>query len=107
MARNDYTFPEEVTLIYRNPDTGAESRHVSYAEVRSVFAREVYAAMAVGLRPDFMIVLPSWSDDYHGEQTLIYGDAEYRIERAYKTDDLMAELTVTRLRLVRSDSDTE
>lgn len=98
MAKRVYTFPEEVTLIDKNPDTGDESSRVSFAQISSVYARETYAAMAVGLRPEFMVTLPSWEDDYHGEQTLIRDNIPYRIIRAFQTPDGMAELTVTRLK---------
>lgn len=97
MAR-EYTFPEEVTLVDFDPDTGAESRYTSYAEVASVFMSETYAAMAVGLRPDLRVILPSYDDDYHGEKRLELHDVPYRIERAYRAEDGTAELTLTRLK---------
>lgn len=97
MAR-EYTFPEEVTLVDFDPDTGAESRYTSYAEVASVFMSETYAAMAVGLRPDLRVILPSYDDDYHGEKQLELHDVPYRIERAYRAKDGTAELTLTRLK---------
>lgn len=105
MAKREYTFDDEVTLVYFDPDTGNESRHTSYAEIGSVYGKETYAAMAVGLRPELMITLPSWYDDYRGEQRLELQGVPYRIIRAYKTEEQMAELTVTRLKPV-SDSDT-
>ena len=98
MAKRAYTFPEEVTLIDKDPDTGTETKRVSFAEILSVYARETYAAMAVGLRPEFMVVLPSWEDDYHGEQTLIRDSIPYRIIRAFHAGDGTAELMVTRLK---------
>ena len=98
MAKRVYTFPEEVTLVAQNPDTGDEVKRISYAQISSVYAKETYAAMAVGLRPEFMVTLPSWEDDYHGEQSLIRDGIPYRIIRAYHTPDGMAELTVTRLK---------
>ena len=97
MAR-EYTFPEEVTLVDVDPDTGAESRYTSFAEVASVFMSETYAAMAVGLRPDLRVILPSSDDDYHGEHRLELHDVPYRIERAYRAEDGTAELTLTRLK---------
>ena len=97
MAR-EYTFPEEVVLVDFDPDTGSEMRYTSYAEVASVFMSETYAAMAVGLRPDLRVILPSYDDDYHGEQRLELHEVPYRIERAYRADDGTAELTVTRLK---------
>lgn len=106
MANREYTFPEEVTLVKHDPDTGEESRHTSYAEISSVYGREAYEAMAIGLRPEFMVTLPSWYDDYHGEQRLEYHGSAYRIIRAYKTEELMAELTVSRLRPAVSETDT-
>ena len=108
MARHEYTFPEEVTLVSVDEDTQQETRHTSYAELKSVHVSETYAALAVGLRPELKVVLPNWDDDYHGEQRLEIGSGEsavsYRVIRAYKADDLTAELTVTRINYV-SDSD--
>ena len=63
-----------------------------------LFMSETYAAMAVGLRPDLRVILPSYDDDYHGEQRLELHDVPYRIERAYRADDGTAELTVSRLK---------
>lgn len=107
MAEQGYTYDQEVTLVKFDPDSGKEvSRHTSYAEIVSVYGRETYAAMGVGLRPEFMAVLPSWHDDYHGEQRLEFEGVPYRVIRAYKTRELTAELTVTRLKPAVSDSDT-
>ena len=109
MAKREYTFPEEVTLVSVNEDTQEEHRHTSYAEFKSVHVSETYAALAVGLRPELKVILPNWDDDYHGEQRMEIGTGEnavpYRIIRAYKAEDWTAELTVTRLNYV-SDSDT-
>ena len=104
MAKRVYTFPEEVTLIDKNPDTGEETKRISFAQISSVYARETYAAMAVGLRPEFIVTLPNWEDDYHGEQSLIRDCIPYRIIRAFHTPDGMAELTVTRLKNYVSES---
>lgn len=106
MANREYTFDEEVVLVHVDPDSGEETRSVSYAEIRSVFASESYAAMAVGLRPEFQAILPSWENDYHGEHRLEYNGIPYRIIRAYHADDDMAELTVTRLKNPVPESDT-
>lgn len=106
MADREYTFPEEVKLVGHDPDTGKESIHWSYAEIRSVYQSETYAALAVGLRPEFTAVLPSWTDDYHNEHRLERDGIPYRIIRAYRADDGTAELTVTRLNGFVSDSGT-
>lgn len=98
MARRTYTFDEEVTLVQVDEDTGAETRNTSYAEIVSVYQSESYAAMALGLRPEFKAILPNWYDDYHGEQRMEWRGTPYRITRAYQAEDLTAELTVTRLR---------
>ena len=105
MAR-EYTFSREVTLIGVDDQTGAETPYISFAEVSSVYARETYQAMAVGLRPELMVTLPNADDDYHGEQRLQLDGVTYKIIRAFKTPEGMAELTVSRLRPGRSDSDT-
>ena len=105
MAR-EYTFPREVTLVGVDDQTGEETPYVSFAEVNSVYAKETYQAMAVGLRPDLMVTLPHADDDYHGEQRLVLDGVTYQIIRAFKTLEGMAELTVSRLRPGRSDSDT-
>lgn len=99
-----YTFDELVTLVTVNEDTGATASRESYAEVQTVSGSETYQAMTVGLKPSLMIVLPSWDDDYAGEDLLDYGGNRYRVIRAYRTEDGHAELTVTRLRPV-SESD--
>lgn len=113
MADRAYTFPEEVTLLsgaettnsigdnVRNPQL-----YVSYAEIISPYMRETYEAMAQGLKPEFVVVLPSWDDDYHGERFLKYNGERYSIIRAYKAKDLTCELTVTKLKASVSDSDT-
>lgn len=106
MAERAYTFPEEVELVYCNPDTGEEARHWSFAEIVSVFASEVYSALAVNLKPEFKAVLPSWEDDYHDEQRLERGGIPYRVIRAYKTQEGYAELTCTRLKGRVYDLDT-
>lgn len=104
MAAN-YTFDDEVRLVSVDEDTGTETVHVSYAEIVSVYQSETYAALAVGMRPEFRAILPSWDDDYHNEKRLELHGVPYRIIRAYKTDDLMAELTVTRLNVPESGTD--
>lgn len=102
----EYTFPREVTLIGVDDQTGDETPYVSFAEVNSVYAKETYQAMAVGLRPELTVTLPHADDDYHGEQRLVLDGVTYKIIRAFKTPEGMAELTVSRLRPGRSDSDT-
>lgn len=108
-----YTFDEEVTLIpvaETTNDIGdteqAEAAYVSYAEIVSPFMKETYEALARGLKPEFVVVLPSWHDDYHGERQLEYNGDRYNIIRAYKAKDLTCELTVTRLKAKVSDLDT-
>ena len=113
MADRAYTFPEEVTLLSAAETTNAvgdtvrtERRSVSYAEIVSPFMRETYEAMAQGLKPEFVVVLPSWDDDYHNERFLEYNGDRYSIIRAYKAKDQTCELTVTRLKASVSKSDT-
>ena len=105
MAKRVYTFPEEVTLVSKSyttnevGDTVASKREqVSFAEIVSPYMRETYEAMARGLKPDFVAVLPSWDDDYHGEDELAYNGNRYRVIRAYKAPDLTCELTVMAIR---------
>lgn len=98
MANRNYTFPEEAVLVDADPDTGTETRYTSYAEVVSVYMSETYAAMAVGLKPDLRVILPSYDDDYHGERRLELHGLPYRVERAYRAEDGTAELTLTRLK---------
>lgn len=102
----EYTFDEVVELLRVDEATGEEIKRRSYAEIASVRGNETYQAMTVGLKPELMIVLPNWFDDYHGEKRLEYSGNEYRVLRAYKTEDLRAELTVYRLRPGVSNSDT-
>ena len=109
----DYTFSEEVVLIAEVDGSSAagdtvalETRTVSFAEIVSPFSKETYEGLAVGLKPEFRVILPSWDDDYHGERKLEYNGVRYNIVRAYKANDLTCELTVTRLKAKVSDSDT-
>lgn len=113
MAERAYTFLEEVTLISAAETTNVvgdtvktERRSVSYAEIVSPYMRETYEAMAQGLKPEFVVVLPSWDDDYHNERVLEYNGDRYSIIRAYKSKDQTCELTVTRLKASVSKSDT-
>lgn len=113
MADSAYTFPEEVTLISGAQSSNSigdtvrtERRYVSFAEIVSPYMRETYEAMAQGLKPEFVVVLPSWDDDYHEERFLEYNGVRYSIIRAYKAKDLTCELTVTKLKASVSDSDT-
>ena len=113
MAETAYTFPEEVTLISGAETTNSigdnvrkPQRYVSYAEIISPYMRETYEAMAQGLKPEFVVVLPSWDDDYHNERFLEYNGERYSIIRAYKAKDQTCELTVTRLKASVSKSDT-
>ena len=108
-----YTYDEEVVLISVVEGTNAmgdtvtiETRTVSFAQIVSPFMKEAYQALAVGLRPEFVAVLPSWEDDYRGERELEYKGTRYRILRAYKAKDLSCELTCTRINASVSDSDT-
>lgn len=108
-----YTFDEEVTLISVFEKTDAmgdtvatETRTVSFAQIVSPFMKEAYQALAVGLRPEFVAILPSWEDDYHGEWELEYKGIRYRILRAYKAKDLSCELTCTRITASVSESGT-
>lgn len=112
MAR-EYTYDEEVTLISVTETTNAindtvvaESRSVSYAEIVSPYMKETYEALARGLKPEFVAVLPNWYDDYHGESLLEYNGVRYKILRAYKAKDLSCELTVTRINAKVSNLDT-
>lgn len=100
-----YTYDEIVTLVSVDETSGEETRRQSYASVASVRGNETYQAMTVGLKPELMIVLPSWYDDYHGEQRVECRGNPYRVLRAYQTEDLRAELTVYRLRPGRSETD--
>lgn len=113
MADTAYTFPEEVTLLSAvetinvvGDTVRTEQRSMSYAEIISPYMRETYEAMARGMKPEFVAVLPSWDDDYHGERFLEYNGERYSVIRAYKAKDLTCELTVTKLKTSVSDSDT-
>ena len=113
MAKRVYTFPEEVTLIsktYKVNEIGdtvsIDTERVSFAEIISPYMRETYEAMARGLKPEFVAVLPSWDDDYHGEDEIVHNNVRYRVIRAYKAPDLTCELTVMAIRARVPDSDT-
>ena len=109
-----YTYDEEVVLISdgkETPDSIGDAipsggRYVSYAQIVSPFMRETYEALARGLKPEFVAVLPNWYDDYHGERELEYNGLRYRILRAYMAKDLSCELTVTRINAKVPDKGT-
>lgn len=99
-----YTYDEEVALISVVESTNAmgdtisiETHTASFAQIVSPFMKEAYQALAVGLRPEFVAVLPSWEDDYRGERELEYKGIRYRILRAYRAKDLSCELTCARI----------
>lgn len=105
MAKRVYTFPEEVKLISKahvvngiGDTVSVDTERVSFAEIISPYMRETYEAMARGLKPEFVAVLPSWDDDYRGEDELWYKGTLYRVIRAYKAPDLTCELTVMAIR---------
>ncbi len=108
-----YTFPEVVTLI-REVETGfdeigrvktAEQASESYAEIRSVGARESYNAQAIGLSPELKIILPSFLDDYRDEKLVEYFGRRYHVLRVYRAADGTCELTVGQTKGPVSDSD--
>lgn len=108
-----YTFDEEVVLIgsahgvdAMGDREGLEGRSVSFAQIVSPFMKETYEALAQGLKPEFVAVLPNWYDDYHGEDQLEYNGVCYKIIRAYKAKDLTCELTVTKVKAKVSELDT-
>ena len=112
MAR-EYTFDEEVLLISETESKNAmgdtvstETKRESFAQIVSPYMKETYEALARGFKPEFVVVLPSWYDDYHGERELEYQGVRYNIMRAYKAPDLSCELTVTRLKTNVSNSGT-
>lgn len=100
-----YTFDEEIMLISAEEQVNSigdiiasETFSPSYAQIVSPYMKETYEALARGLKPEFVAVLPSWDDDYHGERQLMRNGIRYNIIRAYKAKDLSCELTVTRLK---------
>lgn len=103
MSEREYTYDEEVRLIQAAEMDSAsgdtvrtEQCSVSYAQIVSPYMRETYQAMAQGLKPEFVVVLPNWYDDYHGERQLEYNGVRYNIIRAYRAKDDSCELTVTK-----------
>ena len=113
MADREYTFPEEVKLISVTETTSGtgdtvqtEQYSMSYAEIVSPYMRETYEAMAQGLKPEFVAVLPSCYDDYHGERQLEYQGCRYNIIRVYRANDGTCELTVSRTKANVSNAGT-
>lgn len=105
MAKRVYTFPEKVTLISKSYEVNEigdtvsiNTERVSFAEIISPYMWEAYEARARGLKAEFVAVLPSWDDDYHGEDELLYNGGRYRVIRAYKAPDLTCELTAMAIR---------
>lgn len=105
-SHRGYTFDATVALIAVDEATGNESVRESFAEIQTVSSSEVYKALSVGLKPSLVIILPSWADDYTGQDLVDYAGCRYRVLRVYRTDEGYAELTVARLRAV-SKSDQE
>ena len=110
---HEYTYDEEVFLISSSEvsnDIGdssvSERRSASYAQIVSPYMKETYEALARGLKPEFVVVLPNWYDDYHGERQLEYLGVRYNIIRAYRAKDLSCELTVTKVNANVSELDT-
>ena len=110
---HDYTFSEDVALIAVEKGTNSigeitqeETKRYRYAEIISPHMKESYEAMAKGYRVEFVVVLPNWYDDYHGEEILEYKGDRYNVIRAYKAKDLTCELTVTKIKANVSDSGT-
>ena len=66
-----------------------------FCTVRSVGMREMYEAMAHGLRPEMVICL-SHRFEYRGENFVEVDDEEYQIIRTYVTETNGIELTLQR-----------
>lgn len=103
-----YTYDSLVRLITVDETSGDETNRESYAEIKTVTMSETYQALTVGLKPSIVAVLPSWLDDYAGEELVEVDGYRYRVLRSYRTEDDHAELTLTRLRKVpESGTDRE
>ena len=66
-----------------------------YCEVQSVGQTEVYQARAVGLSPEFRLVL-NHSFEYKGEKLCLFHDQLYNIIRTYMQKGDGIELTIQR-----------
>lgn len=92
-------FNHKVTLLnrdesvdeYGNQTKYSKSRDV-WADIRSVYASEVYEAGRVGMRPSRVFVLAN-KRDYHDEPALTYAGEIYDVIRSYENGSVI-ELTV-------------
>ena len=95
------TRADTVTLIAETPgahgvlDTCTETQRVVFCTVRSVGMREAYEAKAVGLSPEYVLVLP-YDFEYGGEKKCVFGGLRYDIIRTYATEADGIELTIQR-----------
>ena len=87
-----------LTLIGESPaehgifDTHAETKRVTFCEVRSVGYQEYYRALEQDLHPTFVFRLADYAE-YQGEKICEYDGVRYRIVRTY-IDRYAIELTV-------------
>lgn len=97
MVRADVT-----DLIAESPkahglfDTPTETTRRVYCTVRSVGQTETYQAAAVGLNPEWKLVL-AHAFEYQGEKLLDFRGERYRILRSYVTESDEIELTIQRV----------
>lgn len=90
-----------VTLIGEHPgahgvfDAPLENYRKVYCEVKSISQTEAYQARAMGLNPEYRLVL-SHSFEYKGEERCLFRNIPYRIIRTYVTEEDGIELTVQR-----------
>lgn len=93
--------PDVIWLITENSRTHGvhedvtDAERMVYCTVKSVTRSEYYAALNVGIRPEYIFEL-ALAEDYHGERLAKFHDQKYRIIRTYETDSGSLELTAER-----------
>lgn len=92
---------DTVNLIAESPEahgvfeTHTETQRQVFCTVRSVGMREAYEAKAIGLSPEYVLIL-AHDFEYQGEKECEFGGMRYDIIRTYITESDGIELTIQR-----------
>lgn len=68
--------------------------HKTWCFSQSVRMTEAYQALAVGMRPEIVLVLRQ--EDYNGQNRVLYGGIVYKVLRTYRTGKSEIELVLYR-----------
>lgn len=93
---------DTVDLIGESPkahgvfDAPTLTARTVYCEVKSISQNEAYQARAIGLNPEYKLIL-SHSFEYNGEKLCDFRGIRYSIIRTYMNENDGIELTVQRV----------